>query len=458
VVLAPGRRQPLWFRVDVPPDVAPGDYHGRVVLSAGAAQRIEVPVSLRVRAFRLPRPGSLPCAFGLYASALSHYYHGKRPYAEAMAPAVYRRWLEFMAAYRLTAKNVATEYIGTRSGADGVKGLDLGPVKTLIGDLAPARWPPYSFELFRLPCPPDWQKGTPKSDPDLVLRQLTDRLAEYTRLELPGTAYLYGVDEPSPQGYAFVRSLYEKARVAAPGVPIMQTVNQAIPEELAGLVDIWCPLSARLADGMAFYRQRLAAGDTLWLYVCCGPKPPYANVFVDQPAIDHRILFWQARQAGATGVLYWCVCWWYGLPGPAGGQPPFPQVPIRFAEHLETYKSFGVNGDGLLIWPGPEMSPYPSLRLEVVRDGIEDYEYLALLSRCVDAAESLSADRRPAEAVLAQARGLCTVPGDISRSMTDFTRDRAVLLARRAAVADALERLVAVLGSEPPPEPCVRRR
>lgn len=455
VALRPGLRQPLWFRVDVPPNAVPGEYRGQVALSDGANHRLAVPVTLRVRAFRLPRPGTLPCAFGLYAWALSSYYHGKTPYAEAMPPEVYRRWVEFMAEYRLTPKNVATEYLGKRT-VDGQQRPDLSAVQRLIGDLAPQELPPYSFELFRLPCPPDWQHGTPKTDPDTVLQQLSDRVAEYARLGLPAQAYLYGIDEPAPEGYEFLRAIYGKARQAAPGVPIMQTVNNRIPTELAGSVDIWCPLSARLSEGMEFYRQRLTAGDTLWLYVCCAPKPPYANFFVDEPAIDHRILFWQARQAGATGVLYWCVCWWDGLPGPGNGQPAFPQVPIRFADHLATYKSFGDNGDGLLVWPGPDMTPYPSIRLEVVRDGIEDYEYLALLERCVRAAAALPAERRPP--ALASARALCGVPAEISRTFIDFTKDGAVLLARRTAVADAIEELLPAIGSQPPPEACVRPR
>jgi hypothetical protein len=304
--------------------------------------------------------------------------------------------------------------------------------------------------LYRLPCPPDWQRGVPKSGPETVLGQLHDRLAEYDRLGLPRRVYIYGVDEPSPEGYPFLRSVYEKVRKVAPGLPIMQTVNHQIPEELAGLVGIWCPLSARLDEGMDFYRARLAAGDRLWLYVCCAPRPPYANFFVDEPAMDHRILFWQARQAGATGVLYWGVCWWAGLPGPANGQAGFPEVPIRFAEHLQTYRDFGTNGDGLLVWPGPGMTPYPSIRLEVIRDGIEDYEMLALLERCVRAAEALPVGRRPGASELGRARQLSVVPGEISRGFTQFTHDRRVLQERREAILGAVEGLVKVLGGEPP--------
>ena len=39
-----------------------------------------------------------------------------------------------------------------------------------------------------------------------------------------------------------------------------------------------------------------------------------------------------------------------------------------------TYYYF--NGEGQLIYPGPDGMPYSSIRLENFRDGMEDYEYL----------------------------------------------------------------------------------
>jgi hypothetical protein len=196
-----------------------------------------------------------------------------------------------------------------------------------------------------------------------------------------------------------------------------------------------------------FYQDRLRAGDTLWTYVCCGPKPPYANFFIDQPAVDHRVLFWQARKLGATGLLYWCVCWWPGLPTPATGESCFPHVPFDFSE-AATYKSFKANGDGLLLYPGPDWTPYSSIRLEVIRDGVEDYEYLALLARLVERAKGLAPERRPAAAVLSEAERLCMVPDTIARSMTDYTKEPQPLLERRRRVGDMIERLHACVSDD----------
>ena len=450
VDLEPGRRQPLWFRVSVPPGSAPGLYTGRVTLR-GREHAVTIPVELRVRGFRLPRPGSLPCAFGLYASVLSEWYNGRTPYQSVMPLDAYARWCEFLGRYRLTPKNLANDYHREPAGGSEEDGPDLSCLRETVAKLAPDYYPPYSFCMFRLPCGSDVRDGTTKVDPKVWARSIAQRRRAYRELGLPSTAYIYGIDEPHEKAYPFVASVYRLVREVAPDFPIMQTVNQNIPEELVGLIDIWCPLSARLGTGRDFYKQRLTAGDTVWLYICCGPVPPHANFFIDEPAIDHRVLFWQARQAGATGVLYWCVCFWRGLPGPPSGKPHFPEVPVRVGEDLGTYKSFGVNGDGVLVWPGPDMTPYPSLRLEVVRDGIEDYEYLALLARCVERCQAQAPGARPPEALLHESEALCRVPATISRTFTDYTKDPSVLLAYRHRVGDAIEKLVSHLGEEPPP-------
>lgn len=268
---------------------------------------------------------------------------------------------------------------------------------------------------------------------------------EYERQGLPPEVFVYGFDEPRPEDYPFLRSAYMKIRESGTKYPIMQTIGDPNPRELVGVVDIWCPLTARLDSD--FYAERLQAGDTLWTYVCCGPRPPHANFFVDQPATDHRMVFWQARQHGATGVLYWCVTIWDGLPMAHQGGPCFPDVPIRLEEHM-TYKSFKVNGDGLIVYPGKDVTLLSSIRLETIRDGIEDYEYLALLERLVRKAEALPEDRRPAAEMLEEARELMRVPEEISRTMTEYTKDPRVILERRREVAEAIERLVEAVGKE----------
>ena len=438
--VAADQRQPLWLTALVPPEARPGLYRGKVTVRCGE-RSVRVPVELRVRPFRLPRPGTLAAPFGLYASALSHWYFGKAPYRERLPIQAFARWCRFLGEYRLTPKNVAREYVDVHRAGKGVS-ADLTALEQTVAPLAERYFAPYSFCLDRLPVASRLRKedGRPSA---AALAAITGGIAEqWRRQHLPQKVYIYGVDEPGAQDYPFLQELYREVRKAAPGFPIMQTIGDPHPQALVGLVDIWCPLTRALAS--RFYADRLNAGDTLWTYVCCSPKPPYANFFVDQPATAHRVLFWQARQAGATGLLYWCVCWWYGLPNAASGKPCFPDAPLRLAEH-GTHRSYKVNGDGLLVYPGPKLTPYPSIRLEVIRDGIEDYEYLALLARLIARAEELPARRRPPPELLRKAKALSRVPSTLSRSLTDYTHTPAHVLERRRQVADAIERLTALL-------------
>jgi hypothetical protein len=69
----------------------------------------------------------------------------------------------------------------------------------------------------------------------------------------------------------------------------------------------------------------------------------------------------------------------------------------------------------------------------MLRDGIEDYEYLAILKRLLKAKkDKLNASRQKEYATLLE------VPGDITSDMTTFTKDPAPIEVRRDQVARAI--------------------
>jgi hypothetical protein len=434
------QRQPLWFRVTVPADAAEGLYAGQITIRHGE-QCIIVPVELRVRNFRLPRPGTLATAFGNYASVLSEGYYGKGDYRKKMVIDDYAFWCEFMGRYRIGPKNSGREFVSVTRDNDRWH-ADLSALTSTVKELATRYYAPFSVALHRLPSSPQLEKPGYQPNAEGWTQQTRAIADEWKRLDLPPRVFIYGVDEPQPGHYPLLRKAYQQLRESIPEYPIMQTVNHEEPIELAGVVDIWCPLTSRLES--KFYADRLRAGDTLWTYVCCSPIHPYANFFIDRPATEHRVLFWQARQVGATGFLYWCACWWQGLPTPRADGPSWPGVPIRMQEHGASGPR-KINGDGLLIYPGPNMIPYPSIRLEAIRDGIEDYEYLAFLSQLVKRAQTLPVAERPDSELLAGAEELCRVPKTISRSMAEYTREPGDIFSRRREIGDMIERLIQVI-------------
>ena len=264
-------------------------------------------------------------------------------------------------------------------------------------------------------------------------------------LEMP---YIYWFDEPAPKDYEFVRNGFERLKKYAPGLATMLTEQ---PEEaLAGPVDIWCPVSHNYNHEAA--EKRRAEGDRFWWYVCCGPKAPYCTLFIDHPATELRVWLWQTWQREIVGALVWQAMYWTSSAAyPDAPQNPY-EDPMGYVSGYSTprgVKRFWGNGDGRFVYPplaaavpgasGPEAvldGPVSSIRWEMLREGIEDYEYLYLLRELLAKnRDALSADE------IEQYEALLAVPESITADMTTFTTDPAPIYARRTAIAEAIERL-----------------
>jgi hypothetical protein len=203
-------------------------------------------------------------------------------------------------------------------------------------------------------------------------------------------AFYYLPDEPLRRQYPGVRQAAKRIKSIVPAVKTLLT-KQFTPE-LTGSVDIWCPDIPFIGDSITFlpvagqgtrlywdcrlnfepsiYRKRRALGQEAWFYTCMSASfGPYPNLFIDRPAAGQRIIPWLAARYGFQGLLYWETTYLY-----RGDWNPW----------LNSRTSFP-NGEGNLLYPGtPELTglgehiPVPSLRLLLLREGFEDYEYLLL--------------------------------------------------------------------------------
>ena len=114
------------------------------------------------------------------------------------------------------------------------------------------------------------------------------------------------------------------------------------------------------------------AGKEIWQYVCWEPGKPYVNMYVDESGLDHRILFWQQHLVGATGFLYWTTNHWRFVESPWKDMATVPDL------------SPDVFGDGSLLYNGNEVGidgACVSVRLEAIRNGIEDCEMLLIADK-----------------------------------------------------------------------------
>ena len=268
--------------------------------------------------------------------------------------------------------------------------------------------------------------------------QLEAHLAERGWLD---EAFVYWFDEPAPHQYAFVRAGFARLRAAAPRLRGMLT--EQVEDDLIGGPSIWCPLSDAYQPARAEERRR--AGETFWWYVCCGPKAPATGLFLDHAGTEMRVWLWQTWQRGIRGILVWQTVYWTS----EAAYPDHPQDP--YADPMSWVSGYQTpagakrpwgNGDGRFLYP-PETaatpSPVPvldgpveSIRWEMLRDGLEDYEYLVLLQQRLEAADGLPPRR------LADLRALLEVPPEITRNLTEFTVDPAPLEARRERLACAI--------------------
>ncbi len=277
------------------------------------------------------------------------------------------------------------------------------------------------------------------------LKQLEDHLRQKGWLDM---AYTYWFDEPEPKDYAFVRSGMERIRRYAPGIQRMLTEEPG--DELAGAVDIWCPVSPNYDHAKA--EKCRARGERFWWYVCCGPKAPFCTLFIDHPATELRIWLWQTWQRKIVGNLVWESNYWTSSAAyPDKAQNPY-QDPMGYVSGYSTprgTKAYWGNGDGRFLYP-PEAAaepglsggrpvlepPVSSIRWEMLREGIEDYECLYRLRELI----AKNRGSLPAEE-LKQLESLLEVPAAITQDMTTFTTDPTAIYARRAAIAEAVERL-----------------
>ncbi len=261
-------------------------------------------------------------------------------------------------------------------------------------------------------------------------------------------AYVYWFDEPDPKDYAYVMNGFAKLKKHAPGLRRMLT--EQVENELVGGPSLWVPLTPSLnVEGLA---ERRAAGDQFWWYVCCGPKAPYATEFIDKPGTELRVWLWQTWAERVTGVLIWeTVYWTSGTAYPEQASPQNPYLdPMSWTADAAlapgTKQAWG-NGDGRFLYPPPAAAdgkpaapvldgPVDSVRLELLRDGIEDYEYFVALRRLI-AEKGAKLDPR----ARANYEALLTVPADVSAGLTSFTTDPATIEAHRDKLARAIVEL-----------------
>ena len=217
-----------------------------------------------------------------------------------------------------------------------------------------------------------------------------------------------------------------------------------------------CALVSAPADARARAEQ---AGRRVGYYNSDDGQDPFAlTTLAEAPAVRARLMLgaatWKTR---AAAYLLWSINFWY--PYELAGQK---KVGVNVSATLDVHDFMaakGHDGEGMIILPGPH-GVMCTLAFEAVRDGVEDYECYALLSRLLSQAQAsgLTADPDALAAlqvpdVVLDARlydNISTRPGMEGMSSGYpsrrlFTEDPAVVRAQWRAVARAIVKVQAQL-------------
>ena len=196
--------------------------------------------------------------------------------------------------------------------------------------------------------------------------------------------------------------------------------------------------------------KRIAAGDEHWFYGGPTIKRPYANWYIDYEGVEERIIFWHCWKYGAKGLLHWSLNLWRSNMEPWSGDPRiddaieegvrWPDVPWNAQTYLN------VNGEAQLVYPGRNGEFWSSVRLEIFRDGMEDYDYLALLQERRDVLARSGVVG--AGSLIDDADALLAVGPPVVCDLTEFTRDPRVLFDAREEVAELIERIDRALAQQ----------
>ena len=421
VHVAPGDVQSFHVRVHAPEGCGAGTIEGRLRVSCYGVDDVIVPLSIRVDGFKIGKVSELPLlvSFTPYVQPLSLSWTKQQAdevRRDPEAPVnLWRRhrleWADFLAEYFIIPSTIYP------ARGDSIPDFDL--VKRVA---AKGR-----FGCFTVgPWTKCMDESTWRRD---YLEPLKRRVAAAREAGLGRWIVTYGCDETEEEYFPAIAKALDILHREIPGVPIVSTAvdpTLGTASSLGG-IDWFVLLTTRWNPLMAAAARM--QGRKVWWYVACGEVPPYANMFVESPLSEGRLLMGaQALRMRPDGFLYYSVAKWNQRRPITSG--PFTDWSPHGIRHRNK-KAY--DGDGVWAYCGPDGSPIATLRLENFRDGVEDYNCAKVLERLLRA----HGDKTDAWSVAA--KEALEVPLSVMETMTNFTDNPAAIYEWRDRIADLIE-------------------
>jgi hypothetical protein len=369
--------QPLWLQVTVPDRTAPGTYRGEVNVVADG-RTSTVPITVSVSSVTLPQPnevaGSLLTAFNMapqsYGAEVNKLYGIT---AQTSVPKLF----SFAASYRISPNNWGYGNPSSQHGYTKSRKWWLdksGQMDAAVGSRQfAAMWIPISSNR--------WSKSTYVGGMSPFAPQ---KWCSYLRSVhrvwqshgwLDSYPYLWGMDEPGLTRFRVVEKQAKVAHTCFGGSHVIVTGNPSAQNRFLWNggrddVDDWVVLASRYygkytnpSDHVSNATQNLRMidaarhrGRQIWTYTYAARSHSTPGFSATEPLSDPRVFVDWAALEGITGLLY-------------------GQGTTTYSKGNPLVSNDREGGSYVLIYPGRD-GPVPSARLEVLREGIEDWEIL----------------------------------------------------------------------------------
>lgn len=420
--LKPMSVRAVWAGFRVPADAAPGDYTGTVTVSADGKTVKTVKVALKVWDFAIPKKQSLRTAFCIWEREFYNlYFAGKGRSVEEFRKTVHRYGM-MLVEHRLTPLVFKTDRLLPKEVIHKI-----GPVYNDKQPDGSYRYHPNAYDDmvrdYLAAGASSFYVGPELGSGDYTKLSEKDWKAQwkaiYDHYKANGMlkyAYAYPFDEPGNERRAIVNRRMELLKEAAPELKLLLTgACSLFPSTKFSSIDIWVPQSHWV--NYRNKREAQEAGKEVWWYPCSGPWFPYPNYHLDIEPGAWRILAWATYKYDFDGILYWATAFFNR------------KNPLR-------NNNYSCNGDGVLMYALPDGNPTPSIRLKVIADSMEDYEYLLLLRNAAEKQKNNPAKAKAVES----AREMLKLK-DMIRYIDDYALDAKTYNTFRARAGALIEEL-----------------
>ena len=424
--VAANSNQPIWMDVAIPSSTPGGAYTGTVAVSATGEATVQVPVTLIVWNFALPDMNSVTTHFKMSVGAIDQYHAGMATCSPPTSTT--NCWDNWGPTDRMITKRYE-ELAHTHridSGQDFVPGMSVQGACNLP---TTADWTAYDAAIAPYMDGSYWSDGAPSARLTVPFQPggsgtspETCTPAQYTALAGAWAAHLkakgwfnkaivYAADEPSQSQYPAIVANAQAMILGDAGwkAHIMDTTaasnwtsgpsdptkpTSASMDSVIGIYTVDSPQYDNWYDQPAsayprqFYGRAgspytayhwptlFSQGIRLWTYTGDGDTPPYP-AFATNTLLgtEPQMLMWGSWFEGASGFLYWDMLFWD------------PANPWGLSER------FPKSGDGVLMYPGNHNGllqgsaapangspasvhidgPVPSYRLQMIREGLQDW-------------------------------------------------------------------------------------